>query len=80
MEIIKTFSLWHNRLGHASHYVLNHLKFIPSHINDELYPFIPSHQAKQHRMPFPNSQSSTNKIFDLIHVDLWGPYKSKTIT
>lgn len=43
-------------------------------------PCIPCHEAKQKRLSFPNSNSSTSNIFDLIHVDLWGPYRSKTIT
>ena len=74
------FSIWNKRLGHSSESTLNHLKFIPGKNNDESIPCIPCHEAKQKRLPFPNSNSSTNKIFDLIHVDLWGPYKLKTIT
>jgi len=29
--------------------------------------------AKQKRLPFPISTSSSNKIFDLLHMDIWGP-------
>ena len=36
--------------------------------------------AKHHRQPFLPSESVTNHIFDLIHVDLWGPYRVKNIT
>jgi len=36
------------------------------------------HQARQHRSPFPSSGSCTSHIFELIHVDLWGPYADST--
>ncbi|KAK9682409.1 hypothetical protein RND81_10G072000 [Saponaria officinalis] len=31
--------------------------------------------SKHHRLPFNRSNSRASKIFDLIHVDLWGPYR-----
>lgn len=34
--------------------------------------------AKQTRLPFPNSTSQTQKNFDLLHVDVWVPYKTPT--
>lgn len=76
----ETFSLWHKRLGHSSQSVLNYLKFIPSKQNNELLPCIPCYLAKQKRLPFLNSESHADDIFKLIHVDLWGPYKTKTIS
>jgi len=36
-------------------------------------------RAKQHRLPFPSSSISSTKPFDLIHVDTWGPYPTKTV-
>ena len=36
------------------------------------------HYAKQQRLPFPDSSSCTTHIFELIHVDLWGPYPHTT--
>ncbi|KAJ0587500.1 putative RNA-directed DNA polymerase [Helianthus annuus] len=35
-------------------------------------------KARQHRLPFPNSTRSTSAIFDLIHIDIWGPYNTST--
>ena len=32
--------------------------------------------AKFHRLPFPFSKSIAPKPFNLVHVDLWGPYKT----
>ena len=34
-------------------------------------------KAKQHRLPFPTSKSTSVKAFELIHVDTWGPYHTK---
>jgi len=37
-----------------------------------------SHFAKQKRL-FPLSTSKSKKCFDLIHIDLWGPYSIPSI-
>lgn len=74
------FQLWHNKLGHVSIDVLNHI--IP-HLTSKNQPSLPCDvcaQSKQQRMAFPISHSTTKSPFDLIHVDLWGPYKHKSIT
>ena len=34
--------------------------------------------ARQTRMPFPESVTATSSIFELLHVDLWGPYNVQT--
>ncbi|KAL2939698.1 Retrovirus-related Pol polyprotein from transposon TNT 1-94 [Bienertia sinuspersici] len=36
--------------------------------------------AKHHKLPFPVSKSITDEKFSLLHIDLWGPYRTKTIT
>ena len=35
-------------------------------------------RAKQTRLSFPISENKTKRIFDLIHCDLWGPYRTPT--
>jgi len=35
-------------------------------------------KAKQHRLPFPIKNSTTAYSFELIDVDTWGPYNTKT--
>jgi hypothetical protein len=35
--------------------------------------------AKQHRLSFPVSDSISNKFFDLIHCDIWGPYSTDSL-
>ena len=35
-------------------------------------------QAKQHKSSFPLNSSRTNKIFEMLHVDIWDPYRRTT--
>lgn len=34
--------------------------------------------ARQHRLPFSHSDIKTHATFELLHVDLWGPYTNAT--
>ncbi|XP_075084919.1 uncharacterized protein LOC142168154 [Nicotiana tabacum] len=34
--------------------------------------------ARQARLPFPDSRSSSTSLFQLIHIDTWGPYHTQT--
>lgn len=34
--------------------------------------------AKQDRLPFPKSVSTTSRPFDMIHMDVWGSYNVYT--
>lgn len=36
--------------------------------------------SKQQRFPFFKSSITTNDVFELIHVDLWGPYSVQSIS
>lgn len=70
-----TSTLWHHRLGHANNHVLdllkskNKIKVLSSALNlCGVY-----QMTKSTKLPFSSSTSSTNKIFQKIHCDLWGP-------
>ena len=63
--------MWHNRLGHLSNERL--------HVLRSQYPFIfvqktnlcdTCHRAKQRKLPFVLSNSTTFKIFELLHMDI----------
>ena len=73
-----SFPVWHSRLGHMScgkmNLVSRHVKFI-NNTKDFMCDICP--RAKQHRLPFPTSHISSSKIFELLHVDTWGPYHTK---
>ncbi|KAL2938470.1 Retrovirus-related Pol polyprotein from transposon RE1 [Bienertia sinuspersici] len=70
--------LWHLRFGHLP---FNKLQYAISDIKSTIdpgciYQFCP--KAKQTRLSFPVSASCTNKKFEIVHVDVWGPYKVMT--
>ncbi|GKB60520.1 retrovirus-related pol polyprotein from transposon TNT 1-94, partial [Tanacetum coccineum] len=72
------FDLWHKRLGHPS---LEVLKLLPQvNLNKKDKELSQScdvcHRAKQSREKFPVSDNKVASIFELIHCDLWGPYKT----
>ncbi|CAM8920521.1 unnamed protein product [Rhodiola kirilowii] len=75
-------ALWHNRLGHVPHHRLGSLlkhcvadfSCKVDHMHCHLCP-----QAKQTRLPFCGSSTISQNLFDLVHVDIWGPYKEPTI-
>ncbi|XP_056688780.1 uncharacterized protein [Spinacia oleracea] len=68
----------HARLGHPS---LSKMKCVNSEFCKGFseYNCIVCYKAKQHKLPFTISTSQANACFDLIHVDLWGPYKVRNI-
>ncbi|KAL0433957.1 UNVERIFIED_CONTAM: Retrovirus-related Pol polyprotein from transposon RE1 [Sesamum latifolium] len=66
-------NLWHKRLGHTSTIVLNHLKFLNKMKTPlDLCEICPL--AKQPRMPFTLHNKQATEAFDLVHMDIWGPY------
>lgn len=70
--------LWHLRLGHAPTPllkipVIKNLLLDTTHYNCHVCPL-----AKQTRLSFPTSISQTTAMFDLVHADVWGPYRVPT--
>lgn len=57
------FDIWHYRMGHPSH----------SKLASQNNPSSVCPLAKLHMLPFPVSQHKSEKCFDLIHCDIWGP-------
>lgn len=71
--------LWHLRLGHMSFHNLH--KVVPnldvkSCLDDYFCQICP--MAKQAILPFPVSHSRSTDVFQLLHLDLWGPYRTST--
>jgi len=74
-------NLWHYRMGHVSPRKLTHisvLKGFDLSKNSCILPCDICPRARQHRFPFNSSSISTTKPFDLVHIDTWGPYHTKT--
>lgn len=77
-SLTSQYTLWHNRLGHAP---VSKLKFIDcvkhcAHVADQVCITCP--MAKFTKLPFSLSESRAAKAFELIHTDIWGPYKVNT--
>ncbi|KAL0412092.1 UNVERIFIED_CONTAM: Retrovirus-related Pol polyprotein from transposon RE2 [Sesamum latifolium] len=70
--------LWHKRLGHPSFPVLQHIQSIKSPRLWDAFDIC--HISKQQRLPFPRHHIQSSHIFELIHVDVWGPYRTSSIT
>ncbi|KAJ0536362.1 putative RNA-directed DNA polymerase [Helianthus annuus] len=73
-SVVKS-NLWHSRLGHPSDQVLAALKDDLNVNSIEHGPCDVCHRSKQVRVPFPLSDHKSRELGDLVHLDLWGPYK-----
>uniref|UniRef100_A0A2N9FQ69 Integrase catalytic domain-containing protein n=1 Tax=Fagus sylvatica TaxID=28930 RepID=A0A2N9FQ69_FAGSY len=74
--------VWHCRLGHPSFSRMHFLSsFMPhvSHSCTDVHTCNVCPLAKQKRLPFPNNTHLSSQSFDLLHVDIWGPYHVPTV-
>ncbi|XP_019226608.1 PREDICTED: uncharacterized protein LOC109208056 [Nicotiana attenuata] len=73
-------SLWHKRFGHISLDALKRLlafhnkTFVDCNEHRTICPL-----AKQTRLPFPISSSRSDVFADLIHADVWRPFKNGVV-
>ena len=71
--------LWHKRLGHTSSNVLARTLNIPvTQCSNDVHNCTICPLAKQPRLPFPNSSTMSSSPFQLIHIDVWGPFHTPT--
>ena len=75
---MSTMQQWHWRLGHPSIKVLKHIKSLAIPTSSTIPDCEICHFAKQVRLPFPNRESTSSAIFDIVQCDVWGPYKHMT--
>lgn len=69
--------IWHCRLGHLPFDKLKSISHIPCiSIPDVICDICP--KARMHRSSFPQSVIKSCTIFEMLHVDLWGPYGHST--
>jgi len=71
-----SIDIWHYKLGHLSYSRLKLLHSNNPQISCDLLslPCTICPLARQKRLYFPHSVTSSTSIFDLIHCDIWGPY------
>ncbi|GJY17392.1 ribonuclease H-like domain-containing protein [Tanacetum coccineum] len=70
-------TLWHQRLGHPVDQVLDVLKSTLNLDSQSIFDHLcdTCNKAKQTREPFPLNDHKSTKIGQLVHLDVWGPYK-----
>ena len=76
---VPSLDLFHATLGHTSVSKMQHISACKPHISGHFFCETCA-LAKSHRLPFNKSTISTHAPFQLVHMDLWGPYKVANIT
>lgn len=80
MSSSSTFDIWHQRFGHPS---TTRLQTLQKHLRG--FSVVRNnhcdvcHFSKQKKLSFPISTSNTSKPFELIHVNIWGPFSISSI-
>ena len=71
--------LWHNRLGHVPFIKMKSITDLPVIFSPkQRFSWNICPMSRQQRLPFSHSISQTKSIFELLHIDLWGPYHVST--
>lgn len=70
--------LFHLRLGHIPYSKLHSVvpNIDSTILSDCICAICPA--ARQHRLSFGSSEIKTTHVFDLLHIDVWGPYHTLT--
>ncbi|GJY61017.1 retrovirus-related pol polyprotein from transposon TNT 1-94 [Tanacetum coccineum] len=69
---------FHSRLGHTSASKLIHISDC-KHLNAMDFTCESCSLGKHHKLSFPKSATISSYAFELVHIDLWGPYKKPTL-
>ena len=72
---LSSLTLWHSRLGHAPSSWVQQLAFkgLLGSASKDNFDCTLCQLEKQLALPFNNSKSISNSIFELIHSDVWEP-------
>ncbi|GJV30923.1 retrovirus-related pol polyprotein from transposon RE1 [Tanacetum coccineum] len=74
-----SYGLWHYRLGHVSDTKLKHMNDLPVSLSKSSYDnCLSCSMAKFTKLPYSLSDFHSTDIFELIHIDIWDPYKVPT--
>lgn len=75
---VESSVLWHRRLGHPAFSVLSSLPLFSGVGVSDSHTCEVCFEAKQTRESFSESSNKTSDCFELIHTDVWGPYRVKS--
>nr|GEV31986.1 cysteine-rich RLK (receptor-like protein kinase) 8 [Tanacetum cinerariifolium] len=74
-----SYALWHHRLDHVSNSKLKHMnEFLVSLSKSCLDKYLSCPMAKFTKLPYDLSDSHSTNVFELMYIDIWGPYKVPT--
>ena len=76
IQTLSETSLWHHRLGHAPLKKLKQIGCVGQNIKDDTCLICP--MGKMTKSPYPTSKSHASYPFELLHIDIWGPYRVET--
>jgi len=71
------YEVWHKRLGHAPVSKLRYITSI-SFKNEHHKVCVTCPMSKLTRQPFQSSLNKSTNICELVHMDIWGPYRVPT--
>nr|XP_016458677.1 PREDICTED: uncharacterized protein LOC107782316 [Nicotiana tabacum] len=69
---------WHKRMGHVHMSILRKITKFRNKVSFNIEHFDGCPIARQTRMPFPTSDNKSIETFNLLHMDIWSPYKVPT--
>ncbi len=74
-------TVWHQRLGHVPFSKFTHIPCVSNlSLRNRNFCCDACHRAKQTRKMFSLSLNQSENAFDLVHMDVWGPYKTASLS
>lgn len=77
-QVVENTHTIHTRLGHVSVSKLKHIN-VYKHLNFIKFLCHTYQLSKFHRLPFSEGTSTSTHPFDILYIDLWGPYKTLSL-
>lgn len=78
ISICESADVWHKRLGHAPIDIIKRHKSLSALSSKDNSHCTVCPLAKHNKLPFPLNTTLSKGVFELLHCDIWGPYKVPT--
>ena len=82
VNAVVDIGMWHKRLDHPSFSrldVISEVLGTTRHKNKKNAFCHTCHLAKQKKLSFPSENNICNSTFELLHIDIWGPFSVETV-